>query len=238
MSNPGLHSDAYRDRVIDAALRLAVARPWNEISLLEIAQAAGSNLVELRGHFNSKADIIAAFTRRIDDEVLAKSPPEPGQSRRDALFEVLMSRFDVMKPHKEAIRSIVGGARFDPALFKSALASQAWMLQAAGINTDGPGGAVRVAGLASVYAATLRTWLNDDDPGLARTMAALDRRLRRGERSLEGLEDVGAFARRVGGIFRRSSHRGDRSAGSSGQYSPGTSSETPPSTPSSQPGTP
>lgn len=239
MSDPGSHSDAYKDRIVDAALRLAVTRPWNEISLLEIAQAAGSNLLELRGSFNSKADIVAAFTRRVDNEVLAKAPPpEAGQSRRDALFEVLMSRFDVMTPHKEAIRSIVRSASFDPAMLKSALASQAWMLQAAGINTDGAGGAMRVAGLVSVYAATLRTWLDDDDPGLARTMAALDRRLRRGERSMEGLEEVTAFARRMGGVFRRPSRR-DRPEGSSGDYSAGPPPEAPPSTPSSpQPGTP
>lgn len=236
MSDPASYPDTYKDRIIDSALRLAVARPWNEVSLLDIAQAAGSNLVELRRSFSSKADIIAAFTRRIDDEVLTKAPPpEKGQSHRDALFEVLMSRFDVLKPHKEAIRSIIGGARFDPALLKSALASQTWMLQAAGINTDGTGGALRVTGLTSVYAATMRTWLNDDDPGLARTMAALDRRLRRGERSMEGFEEMSAFVRRVGGAFRKSSRRRDRTDADTGQHSPEPPPEAPPSP---QPGTP
>jgi hypothetical protein len=44
--------------------------------------------------------------------------------------------------------------------------------------------------LAAIYAATFRTWLADDDPGLARTMAALDRRLRRGERTLNTLDEI------------------------------------------------
>jgi hypothetical protein len=39
--------------------------------------------------------------------------------------------------------------------------------------------------LALVYARSLRTWLNDEDPGLARTMADLDRRLRDGERMVK-----------------------------------------------------
>ena len=36
--------------------------------------------------------------------------------------------------------------------------------------------------LALLYASVLRTWLDDDDPGLARTLAALDRGLARGAR--------------------------------------------------------
>ena len=42
---------------------------------------------------------------------------------------------------------------------------------------------MRVAGLGMIYASVFGIWLEDDDPGLARTMAALDRRLRRGERT-------------------------------------------------------
>ena len=35
----------------------------------------------------------------------------------------------------------------------------------------------------------MHTWLDDDDPALARTMARLDRELRRGERVVEGADD-------------------------------------------------
>jgi hypothetical protein len=35
-----------------------------------------------------------------------------------------------------------------------------------------------------------RTWLDDDDAGLARTMAALDRRLRSGEQSLQTFDGL------------------------------------------------
>ena len=42
-----------------------------------------------------------------------------------------------------------------------------------------------------------RVWLEDDDPGHARTMAALDRRLRRGERTLRNAEQVGSLINRV-----------------------------------------
>ena len=192
-----------KGRLIAAALRLAATRRWREVTLRDIAQEAGSNLVEVRQHFSSKADILAAFVRAVDDEVMRRAPRRaPDQAARDAIFEVVMSRFDVLAPYKAALTSVVRDTGLDCGLARSAIASQHWMLQAAGVDTEGARGAVRVAGLASVYASVFRTWLDDDDPGLARTMAALDRRLRRGERNLEALDAVcGAFGR-FGEAFR------------------------------------
>ena len=56
------------------------------------------------------------------------------------------------------------------------------MLTAADIGAAGPKGMVRAQGLAVLFAGVLRTWVEDDDAGLARTMAALDRELARGQR--------------------------------------------------------
>jgi hypothetical protein len=64
------------------------------------------------------------------------------------------------------------------------------MLTAAGINAPGPRGAVQAQGLALLFSSVLRTWIRDDDPGLARTMAALDRALARGQRFVGLLEDL------------------------------------------------
>jgi hypothetical protein len=49
---------------------------------------------------------------------------------------------------------------------------------------------VRAQGLALLYASVLRTWLDDTDPGLARTMAALDSALARGQRWSSMLDDL------------------------------------------------
>jgi hypothetical protein len=79
--------------------------------------------------------------------------------------------------------------------------SMAWMLNAAGIPATGGRGALQAQGLACAWARVMRVWLDDDDPGLARTMAELDRRLRQAERAWMRLE-------RLSRILRRS--RGDR----------------------------
>lgn len=202
-------------RVVAAAMRLAAERPWQEISLRQIAEAAGMSLAGLSETFSSKADILRAFVATVDKEVLAKAPaPREGESTRDALFEVLMARFDSLEPHKAALRSISQSGEAEFAMIQPVLKSQGWMLQAAGIDSSGPAGALRTAGLTSVYASVFRTWLEDDDPGLARTMAVLDRRLRRGESVMQGMDGVIGAARRVKDILRSglSSVRKSRSA--------------------------
>ena len=64
----------------------------------------------------------------------------------------------------------------------------AWMLEAAGISAAGGRGAWRVRLLAALYLSVFRIFLDDDSTDLAKTMAALDQRLRRG-RSWLGMVD-------------------------------------------------
>ena len=71
-----------------------------------------------------------------------------------------------------------------------ALRSQRWMLTAADIDAAGPRGLVRAQGLAMLYAAVFRTWLDDHDEGLSRTMAALDRALANCARWSSFLEEI------------------------------------------------
>jgi AcrR family transcriptional regulator len=176
-------------RIVAAALRLAGERPWGGIALVDIGDSAGVSLVDLRTAFNSKGEILAAFTRAVDDEVVARAPkPTQDQSSRDAIFEVVMSRFDILAPYKTALKSIAAAWPADPALLRAVLLSQAWMLRAAGVSPDGLDGQLRAGGLAALYVSVFGTWLEDDDPGLAKTMAVLDRRLRRGERTLRSID--------------------------------------------------
>ena len=119
---------------------------------------------------------------------MAEEPP------RERLFDVLMRRLEILAPHREAVRSLLRSARRNPplalALNGLAVRSQQWMLTAAGIGASGPRGMMRAQGLALLFGSVLRTWVDDDDPGLARTMAALDRALGRGQRFAGLLDDL------------------------------------------------
>jgi hypothetical protein len=120
--------------------------------------------------------------------------PAEGETPRDRLFEILMRRFDALGPHKEAIRNIARTARRDLCLgrflHRNSRRSQSWMLTAANADPSGPLRAIAVEGLVCVQAEALRVFLHDDDPGLAKTMATLDRSLERGARAMKFIDDV------------------------------------------------
>jgi AcrR family transcriptional regulator len=210
-----------KGRILAAALACAASKSWADVTLSDIAEAAQTPLADFRGEFASKTDILAALLRAVDDEVLKRAAKRSeGQEKRDLLFDIIMTRFDVLGPHKAALKSIHASGPADLALAGPFLSSQHWMLQAAGIATDGPTGALRVAGLGLTYASVFRVWLQDDDPGLARTMAALDRRLRRGERTLGGLEQLHTAVSRFGEALQELGRNATRGRGKSGP-SPG-----------------
>jgi AcrR family transcriptional regulator len=179
-----------KGRILAAALDCAAKKSWAEVTLADIAETARLPLADLRNELGSKTEILAALVRAVDDEVLKRAPKRAeGQAARDLLFDIVMSRFDVLGPYKSALKSIHASGPADLALAGPLLSSMHWMLEAAGIGTDGATGGLRVTGLATLYASVFGTWLQDDDPGRPH-MAALDRRLRRAERTLRNVEDV------------------------------------------------
>jgi ubiquinone biosynthesis protein COQ9 len=199
-----------RGRLIAAALRLAETRGWRDLSLGEIAREAGIPLAQMRKEFQSKGQILAAFSRAVDQAVIEKFPAPGADVARDRLFDVLLTRFEIMQPHKAAIRRIRDdlGASFGEALaqLRPAIKSQYWMLAAAGISGEGGTGLMRIQGLLGVYRRVFAVWLVDDDSGMARTMAALDRRLRRAESIMRGLERIRDGLENFSRGFRGSRH--------------------------------
>jgi ubiquinone biosynthesis protein COQ9 len=206
-----------RSKAVRAALDLAKERSWGDISLADIAQAANVGLADLRREFTCKTDILRAFQAEIDTEVLAKArSAAEGQSPRDRLFDIVMTRFEVMGPFKSALKRIAAYLCCRPGeaatLLCGSLASHYWMLAGAGAKLDGPGGALRVAGLTAIYGKVFQVWLEDDTPSLDKTMAALDKRLGKGERMLSGIETAcGDVCRLICGFLPRGWKRGSRS---------------------------
>ena len=184
-----------RDKVVAAFLELLAERPFEEIGLSDIAARAGVSLAQLRDEFASTLAILAAHIKATDRAVLAADLSDMDEEPpRERLFDVLMRRLEVLAPHREAVRSLLRSARRNPplafALNGLATRSQQWMLTAAGIEASGPRGVMRAQGLTVLFGSVLRTWVHDDDPGLARTMAALDRALARGQRVAGFVDDL------------------------------------------------
>ena len=189
---------APRDRIVDALMGLAAERPYGEIGIADIAERAEVTLAEFRDLFPSKGAILAAFAKRIDRTVLDGVGTElDDEPVRERVLDILMRRFDALLPYRDALRSIGRDLRGDPlsmaAMHQVAMNSQRFMLAAAGVDTQDALGPLKLQGAVAVFARAFETFLDDDEEGLARTMARLDRELDKGERLLRLADDVHAL---------------------------------------------
>lgn len=196
-----------RIRAVDALMTLAAEEPWDMISLSGIAEKAGLSLGEMRDLFPSKGALLGSFVRRIDRIVLdGTSTDMADEAPRERVLDVMMRRFDALLPYRAALRSITRGMERDPlgllALNQQGLNSWRYMLEAAGIETNGPLGAMKIQGAILVFARAFKIFLDEDDPALTRTMAALDKELARGEWVLARAEGLNRLAAPFRGFMR------------------------------------
>ena len=214
---PPSRGNTDRDKAIGALMDLLADQPFEQIGLADIAGRAKLSLSQLRGEFGSTPAILAAHIKDIDRAVLAGGDADMAdEPARQRLFDVLMRRIEALAPYKEAVRSLMCSARRNPglalALNTMTVRSQQWMLTAADIGASGPIGTLRAQGAALMFARVLGVWVDDDEAGLDRTMAALDRGLASGERWAGFLDDLCSLPKCVMRGARRRRRRDEGAA--------------------------
>jgi len=207
--------DTNREKIVAAFMELLAEKRFEEIGFGDISARAGVSLANCRGEFGSTLSILAAHMKDLDRRVLSGADADMAEEPpRERLFDVLMRRIEAMAPYREAIRSLMKSASRNPplafALNGLAVRTQTWMLTAANVDAAGPRGMIRAQGLAMLFATVLRTWVDDEDEGLARTLAALDKALARGQRWSGMLDDLCRFS--PGKCRSRFRRRRDRDA--------------------------
>ena len=189
-----------RGKIVDALMELSSEQCFEDISIRDICKAAGVSLADFRDAFPSKGAVVASLSRRIDRAVLAQDSSElADESPRERLFDILMRRLEAMALYREGLREATAWLTRDPAaalaMNQVVVGSMRFMLEAAGIGVEGgAAGAIKLQGLALAWARVVRVWLDDDDPGLSKTMAELDRELTRGERAVAGVDRLNDLA--------------------------------------------
>lgn len=167
-----------------AALALAGTKAWSQVTLADLARESGRTLADLYGATLGEAVDCAeeAFDRAIAD---GADELDPSQSVRDRLFDLIMKRFEAMEPHRAAIAAMEVGQDRDPLALTAAhqrhVRCARWVLALAGLEADHMTGQARSQGLAVIIGQARAAWRTDADGDFAKTMASLDRNLRRAE---------------------------------------------------------
>ncbi|MBE7186354.1 MAG: TetR/AcrR family transcriptional regulator [Methylobacterium mesophilicum] len=204
-----------RDKIIEALMQLAAERDWEDFSVSDVAERAGVTLADFRDAFPSKGAVLAGLSKKIDRTVLEGTTDDlRDETPKERLFDVLMRRLDAMQPYKLGLEGVAAWVKRDPlaasALNGVALNSMRFMLEAAGIDSEKRAGALKLQGLVLAWTRVLHVWFKDDEPGQARTMAALDRELTRGETWAARVDDLDRLIRPVGLLARSIMNAGGR----------------------------
>ena len=182
------------DAALEAFLRLVTQKGYAEVTLRDVAEAAGLGLADLYRVYPDKVALMAAFMAKIDAAVLAGTPSrnDPEETARDRLFDVMMRRYDALRPYRETLREFRRAGTRDPmlalAMGPALRRSMAAMLEAAAVPSEGLSGALRQNGLLAIHYAVSRVYDKDETADLSKTMAALDTRLKMAERWTQFLD--------------------------------------------------
>ena len=147
------------ERIIAATLKLAKFNSWKNISMKIISEEAKIPLSEIIKILPTKTAILIEF-------------------------KLLMERFDILNENKEALVNIMKSiAKESPVTgiigIISSLQSINRIMEICAIPNRGLLGKFRLKAVFAIYLKAMYCWLEDDTPGLSKTMADLDKSLTR-----------------------------------------------------------
>jgi AcrR family transcriptional regulator len=185
--------------LLKSAFALLAEVGLRRLSMVEVARRAGVDAAAVYRELGGRRGLLGALSRRLDEAMLEVEAGDlEGLPPRDRVFELMMARLEAMVPYRDGLERLARDAGGDPCLVLATLCrldrSLAWLQDAAGLRASGLRARVHRRALGAAYLQTLRVWRRDDAADLGRTMAELDRQLRRVQR-FAGLREPRAGGR-------------------------------------------
>lgn len=174
----------------EAALALAAEHGWVDLDIREIYAKVGIGMPA--GTSKTVWPMVSDILATLDEAVLADVQDRLGGSWRDDMFELLMTRFDLMQGHRDAYSDIMPAAlaracHAGPVLTRRLTRAMHDLIDHAGVPVDGLRRHAAVVALSGIYLSLLEVWRQDDSADMAKTMAAVDHRLNWFENILSSL---------------------------------------------------
>ena len=205
-------ADITAEVFVESMLRHVPFDGWSEAAMRVTAEELGMSASDVDVLFPSGViGVIETGMKDIDNRMV-----DIFMARFDAeiatmpvhvkVRELLLARFELLQPHKEAVRKLLAfmarprHAKLGASLVYKTL-DRVW--RAAGDRSTDYNFYTKRATLGAVYGATLLAFLDDDTPNMQKTRAFLDRRLQDVARIPKATKPLRAAANMAGTIASR-----------------------------------
>jgi AcrR family transcriptional regulator len=177
-------NESEADDLLTAAFALIGDDGWRGFSFAALARRTGVSRIEIYRQFPTRAALLRALSRRADEAMLAVDDAElAGLPPRDRVFELLMRRLEALVPYRAGLARLARDARADPCMVLATACrlerSLVWLQDVAGLRCRGLRARLARRALGLAYLRAVRVWFDDPGADLGRTMAELDKQLRR-----------------------------------------------------------
>ena len=165
-------------------LKLLKKKSWSEIRFEEII----INSKKHKKTIKTKNDLLSNINRYVDYLLKKETSFIEKSSTKDMLFEVIMSRFDVLQKYRDSFLTLFDSYKLKPQksiiLIPSFLESMFLTASLANIEIKGIKGSLTIKGIFIIYIATYLEWMNDTSKSLEKTMTTLDQYLNKASKIL------------------------------------------------------
>jgi AcrR family transcriptional regulator len=180
-----------QQKALLAAFQLIEEKGWAAFHLEEVAKKTKIPLQQVHEFFPEKTALLKELARRVDNKTLACGHiKDSASSVKEALFELIMERFDVLSSYRNGLKRICFEGWKEPFSFSFlgplSCHSVDILLETTGMKREGILGVLKEKIFSLFYLYIFKIWLEDDSADMSKTMASLDA-------GLSKLEELNTF---------------------------------------------
>ncbi len=171
-----------KKKIENTLLKLLLEKDFHEIQITEIRRKTRISSKKFFVIFKTKEEILISFFKRIDSALELKIKKKNfGNNIKDNLFEICMTKIDLLHPYKKNLHNFYLSFKKKPDLFlklyKSFFESMEKKLKLSKINLDPIKKNLKVLMFSFLYLSIIFEWLKDNSSSNEKIMAVLDQRL-------------------------------------------------------------
>ena len=137
-------------KILDAVLTIAGEQGWRDLTIDMVAERTGFPASEIIRVFPDKRRILNALADRLErlaEEAVDVEAGNPSLPVPERLFDVIMTRFELLQERRDGYAAIISAARLDPRLALASLchlaSAMGMVLRQAGLREGGALGCLR-----------------------------------------------------------------------------------------------